>query len=64
MNEAILELLRDHERLTTRRITDLLVARGYAGATTDRTHHRLVAMLLRGQVRRKKFQGVWVWSPA
>lgn len=67
-NEAILELLQENTKLTTRQITDLLTARGHRWSpqnpvpTSDRVHNRLIAMLLRGQVKRKKSAGVWVWS--
>lgn len=66
--EAILELLQQHTKLTTRQITDILCSRGhrwsprYPEPTVDRVHNRLIAMLLRGEVKRKKSIGVWVWS--
>lgn len=68
--EKILELLSEHNKMTARQITDLLVRENYRwpGANPDvnidRVHEKLVALLLRGSVKRKKFAGVWVWSLA
>lgn len=53
--------------MSARRLTDTMVSGGYAwpGAdqevTIKRVQSRLTAMLLKGQVTRRKVDGVWVW---
>lgn len=66
----ILELLLQSDKMTTRQITDRLGAQRYAwpsrtgqhDVTFDRVHNKLIGMLLKGQVKRKKSMGVWIWS--
>lgn len=66
--EAILGLLQEYTKMTTRQITDQLTAREhrwspkYPEPTFDRVHNKLIGMLLKGQVKRKRSLGVWVWS--
>lgn len=69
--ERLLQILANGQKRTTRQITDALVAEGFVwrsrsgrplDVTFDRVHDRLVSMLLKGQVRRKKSMGVWIWS--
>ena len=70
-SEKIIELL-SQRPMTAREICDVMVSQGFvwlaAGGprnsveiTRDRVHNKLVAMLLKGQVTRKRTAGVWRW---
>lgn len=65
--EKLLGLLDGGQKKTTRQLTDQLTAQGYAWpgsrpeVTFDRVHHKLIAMLLKGQVKRQKSMGAWIW---
>lgn len=66
----ILGLLLESDKMTTRQIANRLGSQGYEWpsktgrheVTFDRVHNKLIGMLLKGQVKRKKSMGVWIWS--